>query len=175
MNLHDSGGSSADMDAIIATANDLFAYGQYVSSGAQRSLSLLRAIEKTVAAVGTIRAELRAFTDGMRALNESLPGIPESIDEIRTVAVLGDAQDALAKLHLLLSQKLSAATSAPELRDHDGIADCYRSVLEVASGLHDEIEALRWNIMQHNADMDHSDPGPGRSSPEDITRFLSTL
>ena len=175
MNLHCLSGSSADMDASIATANDLFAYGQYVSSGAQRSLYLLRAIENTVTAVGTIQAEMQAFTRVMRGLNEGLAGIAEPVDETRTVAVLGDAQDSLSKVHQVLSQKLAAARMAPELRDDDGVADCYRAAIEAATGLHEEIEALRWNIMQHNADLDTSSPGAALSSPEDVVQFLSSL
>ena len=157
-----------------SAVRDLEAYAQFMSERTARSLILLRAIESTVVAVGTIRDESRS---SHRTLSEILDGLkdfkapmPEDL-----IDVYEEIQGHLAKLHGRMQGGLVSAQSDNQLRDEDGVCDIYREALSAVHDLHDCIEVLRWNLMQHNAALDQSDAGKELTTAKEVEEFLASL
>ncbi len=85
------------------------------------------------------------------------------------------AQDALEQLHGVMSQKRVHARKDKDLRSDDPVCPAFDETIESIHQVHEGIEHLRWNIMQHAADADTSDPGKVLTSEQQIRDFLSTL
>ena len=158
----------------VGTSADLRVFGEFITEDSARSLELLRKIEATVLAMESIRSTMAGFDVVVCKFNESLSSRTDQVDEGGLAAMEG-AQEALENLHSVMAKKLDAAKNAKELRKDDPVCPAYSDTMEVICELHESIETLRWNIMQHNANLDTSDPGKTLSTPEDIEKFLSSL
>lgn len=176
MNFSGGSASHCGMDGISHfSANEIGTYGGFVASGAQRSLALLNAIEQTVFAVSTICSEMRGFRTVIDQINRSFPSISGKIEESLLMADLGKTQESLASLHTGLNRGHNSARRDPALTEQDGVESTFAEAIAHVDGLHEDIETLRWNIMQHNASLDTSDAGHALTNDQDIDAFFSRL
>jgi hypothetical protein len=159
---------------IVGTSTDLRVFGEFITEDSARSLDLLRKIEATVLAMETIRSTMTGFELVVCKFNESLSSRPDPVDE-GALEAMEKAQDAIENLRKVMATKLAAAKKARELRKDDPVCPAYSQAIDVICELHDSIETLRWNIMQHNANLDTSDPGKTLRTPAEIKKFLATL
>ena len=159
---------------IVGTSADLRVFGEFITEDSARSLDLLRKIEATVLAMETIRSTMTGFDVVVCKFNESLSSRTDTVDESGLEA-MEQAQNAIEKLHSVMAKKLEAAKNDKALRKNDPVCPAYRQAMGVICELHENIETLRWNIMQHNANLDTSDSGAVLRTPAEIKKFLSSL
>lgn len=163
------------MRAMTEAVSDLEAYGRMMNDSSTRSLYLLRDIEKTVLAVGTIRDSANSYTQTVIAFNVAMAKLEGRVPEEAVLDLFEDLQGHLEKLHTQLEISHKSAKADPELCDEDGVADVFRDAINAVCSWHEQVEMLRWNILQHNAALDTSDPGVALTSAEQIDEFLATL
>lgn len=163
------------MHAAELSTREIQEFGRFMSDGTARSLHLLRAIESTVLAVGTIRDQMVSFKNMTEVLTTSLSKTEESVPEMGILDVFEEVQDGLGRLHATLEKKLSFAKADTKLRDEDAVCDVYDQACESLRELHDTIEHLRWDLMQHNATRDRSNAGPELTTEDSVRVFLASL
>ena len=164
--------SHSNMDGITrVSANDIGCYGVFMS----RSLGLLNAIEQTVFAVSNIFSLVRSLRSGIGRINAGLPSIAEAIDEGEIMSGLAETQELLGKLHARLSRKRAYALQDQSLTEQDGVESIYAEAISEVDGLHEDIETVRWSIMQHNAALDTSSPGEVLTTAQDVDLFFSRI
>lgn len=151
------------------------AMSDYVCNEAARSLTLLTKIGSTIDAMVLITKQMNATADFFRSHLEKLQTIDGAICEKETVEPLEKAQDSLLSTHNLLCKKLRAARLAPELRPDDGVDDAYEAAIEAVSAVNEEVEAFRWAILEHNADLEKGHAPVVVSDAAGIAAFFSKL
>ncbi len=142
---------------------------------ATRSLELLRAIERTVAALSSTRDLMRAIHAGMTAFVEGLPKITGKIPEQRVLPAIELAEDSVKSLHEHMKACKASADSDTDLTPDDGVSDAYADAMSALVDAHEAMEELRWGIMHHNAALDASAPGPLLRDPATIEKLLLEL
>lgn len=145
-----------------------------MSEGAARSLELLRAIDSTVTAMGTIAEQARSFTAVVHDMAAAVPRLEFPIPEDEIIPAYVALQDDLVKLHGEFRARCACAERDSELRPDDGVGDAYRAAMAAINGFHDALETFRWLILEHNADLDPA-KGPVMTDADEIERFLAAL
>ncbi|OZI74600.1 hypothetical protein [Bordetella genomosp. 12] len=143
-----------------------------------RSLSLLRAIEDTVAGNEVLSNTFSSIAKNSGDVAESLcdrdlASRKKLDDDSGSVQIAFDeALDTIGELCRFLERKRSAAINDLQLRPDDGVVESFdkaiASVKEAFSHMHD----LKWAVMENDADI------AAGSSPvpvSDIEDFLSSL
>jgi hypothetical protein len=97
----------------------------------------------------------------------------KQIDPKGTVEkTLLEAQQHTKKLHQVLIRRRESARADPRLTEDDGVADEFTATISIVGDLHNNLNTLRWTIMEHDADRSKI---IGRfDSAEKLTRFLTT-
>ncbi|KPA87318.1 hypothetical protein PF66_06228 [Pseudomonas asplenii] len=161
----------------IITQNDrMERMSDYLRGEAVRSLDLLRQIDGTIEALVLMRRQMDAFHEAIQSLNATVLSAKNCFfKEEEIIPSLEQAQEILAKIHSDLEQRLVAARKAPELRSEDGVDDAYAQAINSILSYNAAIEQLRWNILEHNADMEGRQESKLLTTDEDIDDLFSNL
>ncbi|MEI2699540.1 MAG: hypothetical protein V9E94_14840 [Microthrixaceae bacterium] len=124
-----------------------------MSESAARSLDLLRAIESTLDGLDHLADRLHADTAFAEKAFAGLDRAGGAIDaDEKLQGALEFAQGKVAELHHVLVGKRQHARDDCQLREEDGIEAAYCRAIAAAADLHNAINALRWNIGEHDID-----------------------
>lgn len=146
----------------------------FMQQGTARSLNLLRTIARTVTALRTTTNEARGFVYLVDELTRSLAQAEGVIVPEEVLPTFEQLQDDLAAFYALMREKQSAARSAAELRNDDGVCEAYGEALDSIHEFHECLETLRWMIMEHNVEQEVSSGTP-LTSAEEIESYLASL
>jgi hypothetical protein len=127
-----------------------------------RSLELLRAIERTMSNLSVEADLLRGVAQATAKVREGLMVRPpaQRIDpEGRIDAQFDSVLDKAAEIYADWKRRRQAALDDPALRDGDGVADAYQEAMDALRALHDETQALRDLVAEHDCDFDEVLPG----------------
>lgn len=122
-----------------------------VRADAARSLELLRAIESTLTWTERLTESLRVdalFAEKANDALASMKGIIDPDDSLQSA--LEEAQGEVNSLYQLLLKKRQAGRNDRQLTEDDGIETAYTEAIAHAADLHNAINALRWNIGEHD-------------------------
>lgn len=132
-------------------------FGAGVMDHAQRSLKLLNAIEEAIGALCLLRewfagpAEYaRQVAERIKSVKPERPIDPEGVIE----AIFAQAQHEIKRLHLSLLDTRVALKDARDLTAEDGFVDELTLTIDTVTALLDALTALRWAIMEHDADLE---------------------
>jgi hypothetical protein len=151
-----------------------------VSETANKSISLLRAIDQTVDWLKLLQD--RATADSSFAAK--MVGVAKNCERVKPFDADGtlcsqllDAEQSLERLHELLVSKRLAGESAVDLEgEHkDTIVDAYTEAIASISDVHNSIATLRWAIGEHDADLEPLPTEPPISSPKELEAFFKAL
>lgn len=148
---------------------------EHLRGSTARSLDLLRKIDGTIDALIMTRKEMDALREAFEGLLRSLEDAVAPLCEKTTIPALEQSQESLKALYVDLTQRCVAARRAPELRPDDGVVEAYEEVIESVAALNQEIETVRWAILEHNADLESPQQAKVFSNPKDIADFLDAL
>lgn len=156
--------------------SELCAFSADVRADAARSLHLLRDIEHTLSWLYRLTAQLRADADFAKRGIEVVRSFVTTIDvEDALCERLEEAQAGVKELFELLIDKRQAGRDDSKLTEEDGIEGAYTDAIGAAADLNDNLNALRWEIMEHDVDMGSPHEGKVLRTPEEVEAFLSTL
>ncbi len=142
------------MTRLNKSRNDLLGFCHEVASEGARSLDLLRSIDNTLSFLNRLTAQLRAdtgYTERIIAIVKALPVEYDPDDSI--LESIGKAQSATGDLYDELINRRSAAKGDGRLTEDDGIEEAYTEAIAAAADLHNSLNALRWTIGEHDADL----------------------
>ncbi len=141
---------------------------------AQRSLDLLRAIERTVESVVGISKVLEGIADGMRDLAARIVNGDERAEldpDGKNAAVFEAGRAVCLALLGRFERCVAAARADVELREDDGVVDAYELAISAVRDLDEAIDALIVAIAIH----DGAASGPASepfSRADDLIAFL---
>jgi hypothetical protein len=139
-----------------------------------RTLSLLRDIENTLKNLererGVVEYLSSIFKDETDKLN-ALRGknMLDKDGELQKMLLKG--QEKLREHHLNLKSGCDSAKSDSRLRVEDGIVDEYCRYMGAVGDLHNDINALRWALAEHDAEC--SKIVGNFANTEDLAKFLN--
>lgn len=155
----------------------LKAAGDDVTTGAQRSIRLLDAIDETIGALCYEQKMLGSAADFIKSIVDELRAAPPDVP----LDVGGDvdqtllkAQETVERLYDRLVEQRQAARRDLRLRDDDGVVDEFTRAIEVVADLHNTLNEVRWIIMEHNADLDSPTTTPMTTAAE-VKAYLESL
>lgn len=156
---------------------DALTAAELMGVGAVRSLDLLRDIDGTIDAISHHCQLLHAAERAFCAVKKSIASGDASrpIPEENVVPVLENLQDSLVRTYSESKEKMQCAIDDPRLSDEDGVVDAYAGLLEALITLNTTTEALRWSILESNADKEAGHTPKVLSEPADIDKFLDEL
>jgi len=141
------------------------------------SLDLLRAVENTVTGLSRIQDSLswmlkNAYTYAEAVSNCSLESAIDVEDTI--IQQLKDAEAGIISAISTLNNKLDSAFSDPQLfgSHQDSVVSEFESTIGLFKELHAALGALRWAILEHNADFDPPSKEASVVSADDAIRYL---
>lgn len=156
---------------------DALSAAELMGVGAVRSLDLLRDIDGTIDAVyhhaGLLNAAERAFASVKESISSG--EVSNAIPEDDLIPVLESLQDGLVRSHTHFQSKMACARRDPRLSDDDGVVDAYAALLNSLAALNGATEALRWSILESNADNEAKHEPKIMSESKDIDAFLDDL
>jgi hypothetical protein len=124
-----------------------------VQAGTARNLEFLRAIENALVWLNRLAIRLKNDADFAEAANDTVDRMNGVIDPDDTLKnALEVAQTYLHDLYELLIKKREYGRNDHLLTDDDGIEDAYTEAIAQAADLHNAINALRWNVGEHDID-----------------------
>ncbi len=124
-----------------------------VEAEAQRSLELLRLIEKTVEQVIGISKLLDGAAEGVRDLTTRIVSGSEKAEldpDGKNVEVFSMGQDVCANLLSRFNACVAAAQSDTRLNEDDGVVEVYERAIEAVRGLDEAINELIVAISVHD-------------------------
>jgi hypothetical protein len=147
----------------------LQAINRLVESVAERDLSLLNTIDKTIDIFLQSRGEMDVFTKVAYNFIEEIKGFSEALDEDGAIVrALEKNRDTLGFLHAKLIKQCEAVEGSHKIHVEDGLAEEYRAMIDSVAALHNAINALAWAVGEHDADFDEPMPGGPYSNAEDL-------
>ncbi|HRO35342.1 hypothetical protein [Thauera sp.] len=163
------------MTTLTRERRELQAFSASVTAGAARSLDLLRDIEITLAWLNRLTGMLRADAEFAESANADLEAISCPIDPDDAIQDdLENAQREVKALYDILIDKRQAGRDDRRLTEDDGIEAAYTEAIAQAADLHNAINALRWNIGEHDIDATPQPKGPVYAA-EDIDALFDDL
>jgi len=134
---------------------ELRSFGQALADESRSSLDLLRKVEATVQFLVRLRARVDADCKYAATTAELVRActVEKELDpDDSIVSIYESAEKQLQELHRTLRKKQDSARRTEELDgDHkDHIVNEYQQTIESVSYLHDELEELRWAVMNHD-------------------------
>lgn len=155
-------------------------FSESVSEAANKSISLLRAIDQTVDWLKLIKD--RAMADS--AFAAKMVEVAKNGERVKPFDADGtlcsqllDAEQSLERLHGLLVSKRLAGMSAEDLEgEHkEAVLDAYSETIACIGDVHNSIAALRWAIGEHDADLEPIPTEPAISSSKELEAFFKAL
>lgn len=142
-----------------ATFSNIQKFIHEIENESVRSLSVLRAIEDTITSVNRLTAQLNAdakyaeiFTDCINKLTSNSEIDPENI----IIANLEKTQAFVNEIYNELVLRRESGRNDVRLHEDDGIEHVYTEAISAAADLHNNLNELRWHIMEHDADVSQS-------------------
>ena len=134
---------------------ELRSFGQNIAADSRTSLDLHRKIEATVQYLVWLRARVEAdckFAATTVELVRDCQVEKELDPDDSIVGTYEQAEKALQDLHRTLRSKQDRARQSEELDgdNKEQIVAEYEQTIESVSELHDELEELRWAVMNHD-------------------------
>lgn len=166
------------MEIYCSPSKELSFIGESIVGEANRSLDLLRAIEETILAINLITDNLHTYTRyaGMSYDKLQSSKLTSIIDESGQIAdELNNAQSKILELYNVFISKRDAARNDKNLKNEDGVVDCYVHAIAAAADLHNILNDLRWEIYEHDADFEKSETSDVLSTAEEINSFFAKL
>ncbi|WP_143522854.1 hypothetical protein [Pseudomonas sp. 2822-15] len=156
---------------------DALSAAELMGVGAVRSLDLLRDIDGTIDAVSHHARLFDAAEKVFSKIQASIASGDASklIPEDDLIPVLESLQDKLVKSYSESKKKMACAVHDPRLTDDDGVVDAYEALLQSLESLNSTTEALRWSILESNADTEKGHTPKVLSESKDIDSFLDSL
>lgn len=146
-------------------------FGLKIEAESARSIGLLRDIENTMSHLNRLKEQLRSDSGNVNELIEAVENIEDVIDQDDSVSVqLEQAQNRINDLYNELVIRRLAGRNDNRLIKEDGIEDAYTEAIEAVADLHNQLNALRWAINEHDADI--SPVSKSFSDPEELIKFL---
>ncbi len=137
----------------------LKAFGRHVDQEfgvAPRDLELLGEIEKTVARMEIQTAKFQGMAlvaeHFVEQMQKSVPPDAVNLDEL--AAMFEKTRDVVGEFYALNVEKRQNAIDDDRLTADDCVVDCYDSLLEILSALHNSLNSLAWLIGEHIAEAD---------------------
>jgi hypothetical protein len=157
-------------DHIVNVASDI------ISSTANTSLVMLKAVDATVDALVRQQEELGKFlgivAELTTAVNEAEPTCPLDPED-RLHDGLSDVEGHLKVAVESMKARRNAAREDPRLvGEHEGaVVHEYDHLIDIAAQVHDAVQELRWAVLEHDADLDQPLGEPTASLDELIARL----
>lgn len=145
----------------------------------QKSLTLLRAIDMTINALGWVedqsRPTIEFVTKEIAAIKSCTRTCKVDPNSVASSAVL-TAEEASVALYDVLLNKRALAAKATELDGADKVAvvDAYNRAIAAVADLHNSFADLRWAIGEHDADLEEP-TGAALSTPQEVAEYLDGL
>jgi hypothetical protein len=113
----------------------------------------LRAIDGTIAWLDHLSSQIQADATFAEKITEEIMTLPSQIDEKGDLLETFDkAQTSVRGLYMTLIDKRRAAREDLRLTEEDGIELAYDEAIAASADLHNNLNALRWAIAEHDAD-----------------------
>lgn len=161
-----------------AVAEVSFISGNALAS-ATNSMNLLRDIEETVNSLSLLQEQFKVNCKSALLVLADIKecnhgGILDPKGEL--CSSLEETEQALERLHHILTKKRDAAIQAPELKgDHkDSVTAEYLGAITEVACLHNAIADIRWAVGEHDADLEKSD-GLAITDPQELLQYLNSL
>lgn len=148
--------------------------GEDVQHYSARSLNLLRDIESTIEALQYDQRLCEPLYTIAAACNDQLrarQGVRELDPTGEIEATMLRAQGAAKALYDELIRRRQAALTDHRVRDEDGLVDEFTRTIACVADLHNAINALRWALGEHDADLSPV----SRTAVESVDELLSHL
>lgn len=145
----------------------------------QKSLTLLRAIDFTIEALGWLEKQITAPILFLENTIEAVKSCERKlkIDENGIVCSAAlSAEETAVELYNVLVGKRTFALNTKELDgvDKEAIVAAYSSAIAAVADLHNTFADLRWAIGEHDADLDQPS-GSALSTAQEISDYLDAL
>lgn len=125
-----------------------------VKSDSARNLKLLRLIDGTITWLTHLTSKIHADATLAEKLAEEIMCLTNQIDKNGELLRTFDAAQAeVYRVYKLLIDKRKAAREDTRLTEEDGIEFAYDEAIAAAADLHNNVNALRWAIAEHDAEL----------------------
>ncbi|WP_090703468.1 hypothetical protein [Nitrosomonas aestuarii] len=149
----------ANMKQNNSTFSNIEKFIHEIEDESSRSLQLLRAIEYTITGVNRLTAQLNAdakyadvFIEKIKLLDGDTAIDPE--DSVATS--LQKTQSSILNVYNELIARRQSGRDDVRLSEGDGIEHVYTEAISAAADLHNNLNELRWHILEHDADISSS-------------------
>lgn len=138
----------------------------------ERNIKLLEAIEITITMVNRITSQLLTDADNTAKFNDAVEDCVGYIDQDNTIAEkIENTQSKTKYLYDLLIKIRDSGRNCSWISDDDGIDDSCNEAIAAAAELHNNLNDLRWHIMEHDAD--YSKVSETFNSADDLIKSLT--
>lgn len=152
---------------------ELNRFSEDINDSSIRSINLLNAIEFTITSLTRLTGHLKADSlfafEILKFINEFDAVIDE--DDVITTK-LEQAQESVLNLYNALRSKREFANEDHRLNADDGIEDAFTEAISASADLQNNINELRWHILEHDAD--YSQVSKTYRSMDDLLKDLSS-
>jgi hypothetical protein len=151
-------------------------FGEDVEHYSARSLELLRDIESTIEALQYDQRLCEPLCTLATTCSDRLR-TSERVKELdptgKIEATMLRAQGAAKALYDELIRRRQAARADHRVKDEDGLVDEFSRTISCVADLHNAINALRWALGEHDADLSPIS-GPAFESVDDLLDHLES-
>jgi uncharacterized protein YukE len=157
-------------------ASELRSLSESSSGFSEATLDLLQRVERTVDTLGNLQKVVRHFLGTARRLRGDMAEFPRDSwiePEEDLIGVLEAAEDAIRRMIGRDRLRRASAIRDPDLNgDHEeAVVAEYDRFLALQAELAEALQAIRWDLMEHNADLEKP-MGPPTSDPNEIAARL---
>lgn len=142
---------------------------------AARPYDFLCEMDKVEGSLMRLKNHMAAQIDYGDAVLDELHNLKDTFPE-DMLTQLEEEQESLSSYYDGLVSWRESLLQAPEIfREHDTLPDTLNRAIEVAKGLFDQQEAIRWAIMEHNVDWGPKGESSIVSSVDELRKALASL
>lgn len=128
-------------------------FAQEVNTESARSIELLKVIDITISRLNRFTAQLHSDAEYAEKLMQWVDHATAEIDPDNTIAQkLEETQSVVRSVYDQLIQCRKSGRCDTRLSVEDGIESAYTDAIAAAADLQNNLNDLRWHILEHDAD-----------------------
>lgn len=129
-------------------------FGREVEAIGARSITLLKDIETTISGVNRLTGQMQADAEFAEKMIEEIKIQNKEIDADNKISSqLEKAQSIIHDLYQELILRRESGRTDSRLSADDGIEEVYSEAIAAAADLQNNLNDLRWQILEHDADL----------------------
>lgn len=129
-------------------------FAQEVDAESARSIQLLKEIDITISSLNRLTAQLHSDADYAEKFMREIDHTTPEIDPDNTIASkLDETQSIVCRVYNELIQRRESGRHDTRLCEEDGIEAAYTEAIAAAADLQNNLNDLRWHILEHDADL----------------------